>query len=129
MWIKLSPKQYQETSQQTLSRWLMLHFQRAFQCWSPKIRTSKQTRKVSLLKYSFNNSCNFHIASSKSFRNFLEESNRLIRLFPDISKSKYLTHGARVRLAYTEPRKKVGTWLRDIASWPCLAFLPGPAWL
>ena len=29
----------------------------------------------------------------------------------------------------TEPRKKVGTWLRDISSWPCLAFLPGPAWL
>ena len=29
----------------------------------------------------------------------------------------------------TEPRKKVGTWLRDIASWPCLAFLPDPAWL
>ena len=25
----------------------------------------------------------------------------------------------------TEPRKKVGTWLRDISSWPCLAFLPG----
>ena len=29
----------------------------------------------------------------------------------------------------TEPRKKVGTWLRDISSWPCLAFLPGRAWL
>ena len=29
----------------------------------------------------------------------------------------------------TEPRKKVGTWLRDISSWPCLASLPGPAWL
>ena len=28
---------------------------------------------------------------------------------------------------HTEPRKKVGTWLRDISSWPCLAFLPGPA--
>ena len=30
---------------------------------------------------------------------------------------------------YTEPRKKVGMWLRDISSYPCLAFLPGPAWL
>ena len=30
---------------------------------------------------------------------------------------------------YTEPRKKVGTWLRDISSCPCLAFLTGPAWL
>ena len=27
----------------------------------------------------------------------------------------------------TETRKKVGTWLRDISFWPCLAFLPGPA--
>ena len=29
----------------------------------------------------------------------------------------------------TEPRKSLCTWLRDISSWPCLAFLPGPAWL
>ena len=32
-------------------------------------------------------------------------------------------------LVSTELRKRVGTWLRDISSWPCLAFLPGPAWL
>ena len=29
----------------------------------------------------------------------------------------------------TEPRKMVCTWLHDISSWSCLAFMPGPAWL
>ena len=29
----------------------------------------------------------------------------------------------------TEPRKSLCTWLRYVSSWPCLAFLPGPAWL
>ena len=29
----------------------------------------------------------------------------------------------------TEPRKSLGTWLRDISSCSCLTFLPGPAWV
>ena len=39
--------------------------------------------------------------------------------------------GVRIKLdlrpLYTEPRKMVCTWLRDMYSWPCLAFLLGPA--
>ena len=27
----------------------------------------------------------------------------------------------------TVPRKSICVWLRDISSWPCLAFMPGPA--
>ena len=29
----------------------------------------------------------------------------------------------------TEPRKSIGTWLREISSCSCLTFLPGPAWV
>ena len=29
----------------------------------------------------------------------------------------------------TEPRKSLGTWLREISSCSCLTFLPGPAWV
>ena len=29
----------------------------------------------------------------------------------------------------TEPRKSLGTWLREISSFSCLTFLPGPAWV
>ena len=29
----------------------------------------------------------------------------------------------------TEPRKRLGTWLREISSCSCLTFLPGPAWV
>ena len=30
---------------------------------------------------------------------------------------------------FTEPRKSLGTWLREISSCSCLTFLPGPAWV
>ena len=33
------------------------------------------------------------------------------------------------RLLHTEPRKSLGTWLREISSCSCLTFLPGPAWV
>ena len=29
----------------------------------------------------------------------------------------------------TEPRKSLGTWLREICSCSCLTFMPGPAWV
>ena len=29
----------------------------------------------------------------------------------------------------TEPRKSLGTWLREMSSYSCLTFLPGPAWV
>ena len=29
----------------------------------------------------------------------------------------------------TEPRKSLGTWLREISSYSCLTFLSGPAWV
>ena len=32
-------------------------------------------------------------------------------------------------LTSTEPRKSLGTWLREISSSSCLTFLPGPAWV
>ena len=31
--------------------------------------------------------------------------------------------------SYTEPRKSLGTWLREISTCYCLTFLPGPAWV
>ena len=31
--------------------------------------------------------------------------------------------------ACTEPRKSLGTWLREISSCSCLTFLTGPAWV
>ena len=53
-------------------------------------------------------------------------------LFAFIGKVVSLAHVSnteREKKVCTEPRKKVGTWLRDISSWTCLVFLPGPAWL
>ena len=30
---------------------------------------------------------------------------------------------------HTEPRRSLGTWLREFSTCSCLAFLPGPAWV
>ena len=59
---------------------------------------------------------------------FLADTCKAATLAPE-GPLRYTTAKGRAAVVSTEPRKSLGTWLREIYTCSCLTFLPGPAWV